>query len=51
MKNGDVNSKHKNEDSNIKTILSICYFKRKIFRDGTLIKHKARLCTHGGIQQ
>ena len=31
--------------------MSICYFKRKRTPDGRLIKHKARLCAHGGMQQ
>ena len=34
-----------------KTILAIWSFKRKRFPDGTLNKHKARLCAHGGMQQ
>ena len=33
-----------------KTILSIWSFKRKQYPDGTLNKHKARLCAHGGMQ-
>jgi hypothetical protein len=33
-----------------KTILSIWSFKRKRYPDGTLNKHKAWLCAHGGIQ-
>ena len=33
-----------------KIILSIWSFKRKRFPDGTLNKHKARLCAHGGMQ-
>ena len=35
----------------IKPIMEICSFKRKQYPDGTLNKHKARLCTHGGQQQ
>ena len=35
----------------IKTIQAIWSFKRKRFPDGTLNKHKARLCAHGGMQQ
>ena len=35
----------------IKPILAIWSFKRKRFPDGTLNKHKARLCAHGGMQQ
>jgi hypothetical protein len=33
-----------------KTILSIWSFKHKCFPDGSLNKHKARLCAHGGMQ-
>ncbi len=33
-----------------KTIMSIWSFKRKRFPDGTLNKHKAQLCAHGGMQ-
>ena len=33
-----------------KTIMSIWSFKRKQYPDGTLNKHKARLCAHGGMQ-
>jgi hypothetical protein len=33
-----------------KTIMAIWSFKRKQFSDGTLNKHKARLCAHGGQQ-
>lgn len=34
-----------------KTILSIWSFKRKRFPDGRIMKYKARLCAHGGMQQ
>ncbi len=34
-----------------KPIQTIWSFKRKQRLDGTLIKHKARLCAHGGMQQ
>jgi hypothetical protein len=34
-----------------KTIQAIWSFKRKRFPDGSLNKHKARLCAHGGMQQ
>ena len=34
-----------------KTILAVWSFKRKRFPDGSLNKHKARLCAHGGMQQ
>jgi hypothetical protein len=36
--------------SGTKTILSIWSFKRKRYPDGRVLKHKARLCTHGGMQ-
>ena len=36
---------------NVKTILAIWSFKRKRFPDGSLNKHKARLCAHGGMQK
>jgi hypothetical protein len=35
---------------NTKTVMSIWSFKRKRYPDGTLNKHKARLCAHGGMQ-
>ena len=35
----------------VKTIKAIWSFKRKRFPDGSLNKHKARLCAHGGMQQ
>ena len=37
-------------DPSIKTILSIWSFKRKRYPDGRILKHKARLCAHGGMQ-
>ena len=37
--------------SGSKTILSIWSFKRKRGPDGRLLKHKARLCAHGGMQR
>ena len=51
MKNSEVRNKHKNKYGKLKTILSIQYFKRKIFPDGRLIKHKYRLCEHGRMKQ
>ena len=33
-----------------KTILSVWSFKRKRYPDGRILKHKARLCAHGGMQ-
>jgi hypothetical protein len=35
----------------VKTIQAIWSFKRKRYPDGTLNKHKARFCAHGGMQQ
>ena len=34
----------------IKNILKIWAFKRKIYPDGTIWKHNAMLCAHGGMQ-
>ena len=34
-----------------KTIMAIWSFKRKRAPDGRVLKHKARLCCHGGMQQ
>ena len=34
-----------------KTIQGICSFKQKRFPDRRLNKHKARLCSHGGMQE
>ena len=33
-----------------KTIMSVWSFKRKRYPDGRVLKHKARLCAHGGMQ-
>eukprot|EP00957_Ditylum_brightwellii_P149501 11385196-Ditylum_brightwellii.AAC.1 len=41
----------KRVNGKVKTILSIWGFKRKRFPSGELMKHKARLCAHGGMQQ
>ena len=35
----------------VKAISAIWDFKRKLFPDGRINKHKARLCAHGGMQQ
>ena len=35
----------------VKTILSIWDFRCKCFPDGRIIKHRAQLCAHGGMQQ
>jgi hypothetical protein len=34
----------------IQTIKAVWSFKRKRAPDGTVTKHKARLCAHGGMQ-
>ena len=47
----EVNNKHKNRYGRLKNILSIWYFKRKIFPEGKLMKQKSRICAHGLIQQ
>ncbi len=41
---------HCNMPKDTKTIMSIWSFKRKRYPDGTLNKHKARLCAHGIMQ-
>ncbi len=33
-----------------KTIMAVWSFKRKRYPDGRVLKHKARLCAHGGMQ-
>jgi hypothetical protein len=43
-------TKHCNLPHDTKTIMSIWSFKRKQYLDGTLNKHKACLCAHGGMQ-
>ena len=42
---------HRSMINNAKTIKAIWSFKRKRRPDGSLLKHKARLCAHGGMQQ
>ncbi len=42
--------KHWDLPPNTKTIMRIWSFKCKRYPDGTLIKHKSRLCAHGGMQ-
>jgi hypothetical protein len=42
--------KHCDLPQGTKTIMSIWSFKRKGYPDGTLNKHKAHLCAHGGMQ-
>ena len=51
MKKSEVNNKHKNKYGKLKTILSNWYFKRKIFPDGRLIKHKSIFCANELMQQ
>eukprot|EP00957_Ditylum_brightwellii_P040106 3035105-Ditylum_brightwellii.AAC.1 len=38
-------------DVKMKQLMLIWSFKRKRYTDGSLSKHKARLCSHGGQQQ
>jgi hypothetical protein len=42
-------TKHCDIPPGTKTIMSIWSLKRKQYPDGTLNKHKARLCAHGGM--
>jgi hypothetical protein len=42
--------KHCDLPQGTKTIMSIWSFMRKRYPEGTLNKHKARLCAHGGMQ-
>ena len=51
IKKSEVNNKHKNKDGKLKNILSIWYFKKKIFPDGILMKHEAIFGAHGSMQQ
>ena len=51
MKNSEVKHKHQNKYGNLKTILSIWFFKNKRFPYVKLMKHKSRLYAHGMIQQ
>ena len=51
IKNIEVKNKHKNIDGKLNTILSIWYFKRKIFPGGSLMRHKSRLCAYGGMEK
>eukprot|EP00957_Ditylum_brightwellii_P117134 8933615-Ditylum_brightwellii.AAC.1 len=50
MKRVDVPSS-KQMNGKVKTIVSIWSFKRKQFPSGQLMKHKACLCAHGGMQR
>jgi hypothetical protein len=43
--------RHSTIPTGVKTIQATWSFKRKCYPDGTLNKHKARLCAHGGMQQ
>jgi len=43
--------RHSTIPAGVKTIQATWSFKRKCYPDGTLNKHKARLCAHGGMQQ
>ena len=39
----------RNTIGDTKTVISVWSFKRKRRPDGSLLKHKARLCVHGGM--
>ena len=43
--------RRRSEVKNVRTIMAIWSFKRKRAPDGKLLKHKARLCAHGGQQR
>ena len=43
--------KRKDMSAGAKTILSVWAFNLKLFPDGTVLKHKARLNAHGGMQR
>eukprot|EP00957_Ditylum_brightwellii_P065143 4941272-Ditylum_brightwellii.AAC.1 len=51
MLKSDVPKDKLDKNGKRKTILSIWFFKRKRFPSGKLMKQKARLCAHGGMQQ
>jgi hypothetical protein len=48
--NGVWQLRRHSELGNIQTIKAIWSFKRKCAPDGTVTKHKACLCAHGGMQ-
>jgi hypothetical protein len=48
--NGVWQLRRRSELGHIQTIKAIWSFKRKRAPDGTVTKHKARLCAHGGMQ-
>ena len=50
MKNIEVNNMHENKYGNLNTILSIWYFRRKIFPYGRLMRQKYILYANGGMQ-
>ena len=51
IKDSEVKNKHNNKYKKLKNILSIWYFKRKIFLDGRSMKHKSILFSHIVMQQ
>eukprot|EP00957_Ditylum_brightwellii_P128726 9820592-Ditylum_brightwellii.AAC.1 len=51
MLKSDVPKDKLDKNGKLKAILSIWFFKKKRFPSGKLMKHKARLCAHGGVQQ
>ena len=51
MKNSEVNNNYIHRDDKLKSILSIWYLKHRKFAYGRLMKHKSRLCEHGGMHK
>eukprot|EP00957_Ditylum_brightwellii_P001381 108062-Ditylum_brightwellii.AAC.1 len=51
MPKSDVPKDKMDKNGKPKIILSSWSFKRKRFPSGKLMKHKARFCAHGGMQQ
>ena len=51
IKKSEVPREKLDKKGQLKTILSIWSFKRKRFPSGKLMKHRARLCAHSGMQQ
>ena len=51
MKKSEVKNNLKNRDGKLNNILSFWYLNRKILPDEILLKHKAILCAHIGMQK
>ena len=47
----DLGPEFRNKNGKLRTSMSIWSFKRKIFPDGQMMKHKARLCAYSVMQQ